>query len=1405
MDDLRTEWIKERVLTFMGETDETIFDDMLQRSGEIKQELEGFLNRDQLFVSDESYRTIIFYKSYVDAIIEEEILVPEVVKKSKTPSRSETRSSQEEVTKKEDPDEEIDKDVKDKGKVKGKGKIKSGKKGKTKSEDSESIEATLEETNSAESPGETSSPVTEHEGLKKDDGEAEEDDETKKKKKKKKGKGEGKRKKSGRISPETLVETVPEPEPEPEPVTASEIQLGQESPTEPEPEKKVEKVIQKPILHALFGRIPKEYDEEGMRCKFVYFLRYYEDGVPEVSSLKEAWQLLPQCILVGTMESDYFIYVNRMIKNLLSPFVEMMYHEPSHIDIKEKMQIKAKVNLQDTELGNISHKTPSYYMDLIVDMNKSAEKRASLVPAVHPKQIPQHDLSGHHVDFSSNDLVHLTFGKRFQSQQAVISDSWPEKITAKRLIGSMEVDGSIEDEIQRDNAHKHFLLEKLNQIHDIIQWTIDHKEDPDSSVLPYIEVFHDPSTIDLVNSPKDPVIVEQLEKDISTLQTSVKDILQTALIQKLTGKEPLDEYTFWEERFKTLHTVVEEMKLIQSNVDKIVEVLKIAQSSHGDSFVESMSFFMKNYHEALSNHTFLSSIQRLPLEEIQFTLEECSNVLMTWKNSYFDVRKMIEEKGRSHRWEFDRNRLFRESEWIRTVCNDLLKITKVLKEFNNIFGAELKSELEDPAHVDAIMDRVYTLLDPIKNSEFDIYDWKDSHQAIKLLLKFTHFETRPVIHEELKHKLQCVLQHYKKELLDIESDFQKHKEDPPLDRNRPFFAGSLHWTKGLYSALRKPVLSFQEVPEFHENELRKNVTNDYLEVAAELKNYMDKKYTVWLDKSIPTVQKSLKKNVLKCMHIHKTKTGEKSRTWESAALQRLLKTSYSVYKMKEKDANRRTSYASTQSSIPVWKRPPTPVHVTMSQRARATKQPKSILTGVSLRVALFATRFKRKRSSRFTHSPTYSSEYEMHKHDLRRDHGFDDYEIMEWEDTPEMTKFQNFLLNWIEDRRGSRYLPWPSVMKSTILLEYNLRFDVNFNNDLLDTLEEAILMEDLGYSLPVYLHDIVVQKDNIALEHEKICKMVSSYNDLLSGLAKAELCFLKNHLVEIEEKFHRGLVRVNWASLDIDHYINVCQEDLTSLFNLKKQLHKIADELQARVRLLPTYNLFYVKNPGKGYFRISAKGFFAQLTKFRNEEFIKIVAIYRTIAPMLIKLESLVLQTCTGTSTLMVPYYSVWEAEAYDALLKLCIINIKSFIRFLHTKTAYFRVDTTLNPPNVVLCPSPKGIYNIIMQSVRDFVERWKRYQNLWLYDKHRITELFASRNPPLRAYDEMFFYYENVIQECKKLDLYIDVNCVRINSIPVIEAIVEHALQWKYQYGSCLAAQAREKMNSFMNYLMVI
>lgn len=116
--------------------------------------------------------------------------------------------------------------------------------------------------------------------------------------------------------------------------------------------------------------------------------------------------------------------------------------------------------------------------------------------------------------------------------------------------------------------------------------------------------------------------------------------------------------------------------------------------------------------------------------------------------------------------------------------------------------------------------------------------------------------------------------------------------------------------------------------------------------------------------------------------------------------------------------------------------------------------------------------------------------------------------------------------------------------------------------------------------------------------------------------------------------------------------------------------------------------------------------YFKNLELERNEKTNKIVKLYDSIGPTMVKLESLILGTFTGESDKMSYYYTHWEKEMFVALMRFTTRNLHDFNDKLLHNEALFEVDAILSAPEIAMRPTANEIYNIMVHSVRDFLQR---------------------------------------------------------------------------------------------------
>lgn len=69
--------------------------------------------------------------------------------------------------------------------------------------------------------------------------------------------------------------------------------------------------------------------------------------------------------------------------------------------------------------------------------------------------------------------------------------------------------------------------------------------------------------------------------------------------------------------------------------------------------------------------------------------------------------------------------------------------------------------------------------------------------------------------------------------------------------------------------------------------------------------------------------------------------------------------------------------------------------------------------------------------------------------------------------------------------------------------------------------------------------------------------------------------------------------------------------------------------------------------------------------------------------------------------------------------------------------------------------------YKLSMDCWR-YLYRWKKYSNLWSFDKNLVCEKFAATKPTLPQYDEKFTFYESILEEVEDMELHFNLSSIR-------------------------------------------
>ncbi|XP_060518939.1 LOW QUALITY PROTEIN: dynein axonemal heavy chain 10 [Cylas formicarius] len=1390
---------------------------MMLNGDNLEDKLSSYLEDDLLDQEIDSFNKRFFYvyKTSYEKLIEREILVPKPVKIEKP--KTEVAIATEKLTKK---------------KKGGKALIKIGKKARKSprtSPDIADVEGDLGERSSPEAETErkkpdeetttrterTSSPATDAEAstipsaevtdadVELSEAEEGKVDKVRKKKKGRKPKAGTQRAKKTKSQDETPLEKTDTDDEEKEQEIIYVPKIVQESVTDF-------------ILHGNFNWINDEPTNSERR--FVYMFRKSETGVPTFEAMDDADAEMPGYFLVGVVDGNMARGVSFLTHQLFLPLAKLCFIEPAS---KKRMPKKVSAKEDRTFHGTSifgEHEYRKSSME-VAERAKRGIERLSMTASTSTAQafIEEKDSKS---DTPVKDEFVTEIAALSSTLQWVCEHVGDEIDLPMPNLTDMLATDRDEDELARDDS----VVVSLEEV--VMGWerhiakvleTYLTKTPVGNGPLPEYEYWHE-------REAAFSAIVEQLKKP---MVLRISDILERAGSSVMAAfghyhAELKRYYAQARDNVKFLSTIRRHLKVITDSSDfkKIKECIPdlmeglhlIWVLSRYYNTDETMVPFMERvvwcFLDKTQRHLDNAFLFRRPIEDVKRLSHEAKEMLETWKSAYMATRQKIEDSGKGQRWEFNRGRLFAASDYVAKVCDDLYKGAVVVSHFKNIFGPELRSIVNDPQTIDNVSKRVDRLVSSIENTDFDIFDmnckenWeaiivnyekevrkleiestnfieqslkmiRSSEAALEMMLKFKHIETREMILDKLMKRFDVILDQFTKEILSVDDNFTRNKRRPVLCRDAPTHGGAIYWARLLFYKLKRPILKFQRVPELMESPLKDEVFDLYLKLTKELRAYEEAKLREWLQLYEQLLERTVQMNLLKIVDSPKKRQFFKP-----------IKGSLSGI----------AGIGSQQK---------------LSSTASGSRG--HVVTSKSLKMPL--------RSSTATHSA-------------------------------------HTLMSRIQSRRN---LTWHEIIGPNITVDFGLKFDLNFDETLWRSFKGIETFELLNFALPEHVRIIAVRKEKVQRDVNAVSRMLARYNSITDRLGPPQVTLLKEKLMEVELHIQQGLSRIKWSSLSVGEYATECEMRITSVATLLEHIEHIENDLRGRVRSLARTNLFdYVpadKNPN----RLPCKEFFSVMQSGRTQKVSDMLKTYESLTPILIKLEALVLNTNTGNHPRMVPYYSFWELEVYKALISMTLTNLESFVAKFETKELLFQIDAVVVTPEILLRPTAAEIYNAITRTAHDFLDRlaafprwmqetclpcrpvmhskkeeflysfydevlkvpdvteavqklqevghrcvanarralfkWRRYRMLWSFEKTSTCEKFMAQGATLEMYDEKFMFYRDVKESVVGFADFIDVDGIRINMRPLLDAVARHCQEWKDTLGHLLDADTFQKM----------
>lgn len=937
-------------------------------------------------------------------------------------------------------------------------------------------------------------------------------------------------------------------------------------------------------------------------------------------------------------------------------------------------------------------------------------------------------------------------------------------------------------------------------------------------------------------------LINTLEQALEEWSKSVASVVEQETRKTPKRKGPLAEIEFWRERNATLSTIYEQINM--PTVQKMLKLLELVEASMLLTFKYHFSELSKLYIEAKDNVKFLTTLERhfkniasgsfstiadtlpsmmnairmvwiisrhyntdermVPLMEriaseivdkvaveinIQTILRktpesallaigEAKMVLELWHSTYMKVRERIEASGTDHRWEFDRKRLFEQTNYMAKICENLQEVATVLDQFNKFLGPELKSVTGDSAGIDEVKARVDSLIAPFEGVPFKIFDrgyktsWesvmvqfrdkvseielmtrkfidtsfqklRSAEGAFDLLQNFQNIQSRESINKQMMEKYKDILMQYTKELERLDEQFQRFKTSPPVFKNHPPVAGAISWARALYLRAKKPILRFRAMNDLLKSPLGEEVKEKYLVFARAVDAYIKQLHKDWKDKVPALTNECLKQSILgpKLIEAGKSDTG-----------------------------------------VMLFKLPPPP-------------------------------------------------------------------------------------------------------------------FYANFAPELKMIIKESKYLDRLGFEIPEEALNVTLQEDKYHHYVQELTQMLRHYDRLLTELTPVETHLLKAQLKDLDDVLRIGFSPLNWNSQRIISFIENCNKALNQFANIVSQIHKSSKMVEEIVSGIENALLIKIEDFEEGVVT-EVSEFYELVERNRMQRLEELVQSYRSIGPLLIKVEEIVAGVNTGTSPKMSTYYMYWERRIFNAITKMIIASMTTFQALLnvHTKDIssaltnmgmssnsgltggsrnrseegsklkrppLCKVKTTMNGKDIIVTPSLSDMYKYLSKSVKHIVESakafirwmhgtcreteplvinedeepitftfysdisqnpyvikmtlslnqeihkvfnivnryldsWRRYDtvyNLWNAKRRSALEKLADKKPPCVYFDTRMAQYTRLAESVRSQPPEKDTDFLQINCLPVAVAIARQAEMWKDDYGRVLLEVSSKKL----------
>eukprot|EP01083_Nonionella_stella_P016331 45634_1 len=180
---------------------------------------------------------------------------------------------------------------------------------------------------------------------------------------------------------------------------------------------------------------------------------------------------------------------------------------------------------------------------------------------------------------------------------------------------------------------------------------------------------------------------------------------------------------------------------------------------------------------------------------------------------------------------------------------------------------------------------------------------------------------------------------------------------------------------------------------------------------------------------------------------------------------------------------------------------------------------------------------------------------------------------------------------------------------------------VNFSPQLLVLIRETKYLDRMGFDIPPEAMNVALQEDKYYESVERLNAMLDTYEEVIGMVDDVEKEVLCQRIDDLHQIMSPGFNPINWNALCIADYIEACVRGIQDFQSVVNRMQKNSVMIESHISTIRTAELVRVDDFKYLPEVLRLEEFSAKIEKTRAEVAEHLVKKYRSIAPMLFKIE----------------------------------------------------------------------------------------------------------------------------------------------------------------------------------------